>query len=132
MILCFQWQYFLKLSNKGNKFQLYLFLKIMNLSTFLIISVVIAVLGAMIGGSMVVVEKRQTPTSKPQRTGNNKTRTHTSRKQLFVPMISVLGLSIFLLVIGYINANIITSSVGFLLLFFGFGLFGSFLFNELF
>ena len=104
----------------------------MNLSTFLIISVVIAVLGAMIGGSMVVVEKRQTPTSKPQRTGNNKTRTHTSRKQLFVPMISVLGLSIFLLVIGYITANIIISSVGFLLLFFGFGLFGSFLFNELF
>ena len=86
----------------------------MSINTFLIIGVVVALLGTMLGGSMVVVQKRQTPTSKPQRTGDNTPRARPSRKQIFLPMISVLGLSIFLVVIGYTTANIIASSVGFL------------------
>jgi hypothetical protein len=104
----------------------------MNIGTFLIISVVVALLGAMVGASMVVVEKRKTPTARPQRTASNTSKIRPSRKELFIPMISVLGLSIFLLVIGYTTANFIAAAVGFLFLFFGFGLIGSFLFNELF
>ena len=104
----------------------------MSISTFLVISVVVALLGTMIGAATVVVQKRQTSTDKPQRTVVSPTRTRPSRKQIFLPMISLLGLSIFLLLIGYTTANFIAFAVGFLILFLGFGLLGSFLFNKLF
>ncbi len=107
----------------------------MDIGTFLFISVIVALMGAVLGASMVVVEKRQTPTARPTRTartGENATRNRPTRKQIFRPMIGLLGLSIFLLIIGYTNLNIIAFAVGYIFLFFGCGLLGSFLFNELF
>ena len=47
-------------------------------------------------------------------------------------MISLLSLSIFLIVIGYKSLNILSFAVGYVFLFFAFGLLGSFLFNSLF
>ena len=107
----------------------------MNIGTFLFISLLVALLGAMFGASMVVVKKRPTPTDRPTRTARtegNTTRNRPTRKQVFRPMASLLGLSIFLLIIGYTTLNIIAFAVGYLFLFFGFGLLGTFLFNELF
>jgi hypothetical protein len=104
----------------------------MNINTILIISLAVALLGIILGGSMVVTQKRQTPTARPTRSKADNNRTRPSRKQLFVPMISLLGLSIFLIVIGYKSLNIISFAVGYVFLFFAFGLLGSFLFNKLF
>lgn len=47
-------------------------------------------------------------------------------------MAGLLGVSVFLLIVGYTTTNIVAAAVGFLLLFFGFGLLGAFLFNEIF
>ena len=104
----------------------------MNINTILIISLVIALLGTIVGGSMVVTKKRQTSTDRPTRTRGNTNKNRPSRKQVFLPMISMLVLSIFLLFIGYTTLNIIAFAVGYLFLFFSFGFLGSFLFNELF
>ena len=81
---------------------------------------------------MVVVQKRNTPTKRPERTETSPSYQRPSRKEIFLPMVSLLGVSLFLLIIGYTTSNIISAAVGFLLLFFGFGLLGSFLFNNIF
>ena len=104
----------------------------MKIEAYLISGGIIALLGTMIGASMVVTQERETPTQRPQRVAPPANAQRPSRQSLFLPMCGVLGLSIFLLVLGYGTANIVASAVGFLLLFFGFGLLGAFLFNSLF
>lgn len=104
----------------------------MKIEIYLIAGGVIALLGTMIGGAMVVTQNRETPTQRPQRVAPAPDAQRPSRKSLFLPMCGVLGVSIFLLVVGYGMANIVAAAVGFLLLFLGFGLLGAFLFNSLF
>ena len=104
----------------------------MKIEAYLISGGIIALLGTMIGASMVVTQNRETPTQRPQRVAPPANAQRPSRQSLFLPMCGVLGLSIFLLVLGYGTANIVAAAVGFLLLFFGFGLLGAFLFNSLF
>lgn len=99
---------------------------------FVVIGLIVAALGICVGGSMVAYKKRNTPTKKNRRTAPPLESSRPSRKSLVVPMGSVLGMSLFLLIIGYGTMNIIAAAVGFLLLFLGFGLVGSFIFNEIF
>ncbi|ELR99656.1 hypothetical protein [Gloeocapsa sp. PCC 73106] len=100
----------------------------MNLNTFLIIAIAVALIGSMVGASMVAIEKSKNSTT-PQENSN---RNFPSRREIFLPMVSVLGLSFALLIIGYGSGNIVASAVGFLFLFFGFGIVGSFLFRNIF
>ncbi|MGB5593483.1 MAG: hypothetical protein WBM32_02145 [Crocosphaera sp.] len=104
----------------------------MELWIFIVIALIISALGICVGGSMVVYQKRQTPTQRPQRTAPPSDLKKPSRKSLVVPLGSVLGVSLFLLIIGYGTMNIVAAAVGFLLLFLGFGLLGSFIFNQMF
>ncbi|ACB49544.1 hypothetical protein cce_0192 [Crocosphaera subtropica ATCC 51142] len=99
---------------------------------FVVIALIISALGICIGGSMVVYKKRQLPTQKPQRTAPSSHLQKPSRKSLILPMGGLLGVSMFLLIIGYGTMNIVAAAVGFLLLFLAFGLVGSFIFNQIF
>ena len=106
----------------------------MKIETYLIAGVIIALLGTIIGASMVVTQNRETPTQRPQRVAPPANAQRPSRQSLFLPLCGGLGLSILLLVLGLGlgTPNIVAAAVGFLLLFFGFGLLGAFLFNSLF
>lgn len=104
----------------------------MKIEIFIIAGVIIALLGTLIGASMVVTQERPTPTQRPQRVAPSPNVQRPSRKSLFLPMSGLLGVSIFLLILGYGTANIVAAAVGFLLLFLGFGMLGAFLFNTLF
>lgn len=103
----------------------------MSIQIFIIIGLVVAFLGSIIGASMVVTQQRATPTERPQRSEPPPDYNRPSQRKLFLPMVSFLGVSLFLLIVGYAASNIVAASVGFLLLFLGFGLLGSFLFNKI-
>jgi ABC-type multidrug transport system permease subunit len=104
----------------------------MQVWTYLTIGLILAILGALVGASTVVSQKRDTPTQRPERTQPSPHSQRPSRQELFLPMVGLLGVSFFLLIVGYTTINIVAAAVGFLLLFLGFGLLGAFLFNEIF
>ena len=104
----------------------------MRLLIFVIVGIVISILGAFVGAAMTVFEKRRAPTHRPRRQSPPSHYKKPSRKKVVGPMAGVLGLSFFLLTLGYLAQNIIWGSVGFVLLFFGFGFLGAFLYQELF
>ena len=70
-------------------------------SAFLLPGLVLAILGSFVGAAMVVSEKRNTPTERPQRDKPSSKSQRLSRKELFLPMASLLGVSVLLLIIGY-------------------------------
>ncbi len=106
----------------------------MNLQIIIMASITIALLGTMIGTAMVALDKQQFIENKRK---EQEWISHEDalaqgykpppRKRLFLPMIICLGMSLALMIMGYKTGNIIGFSVGFLLLFIGFGLLGAFL-----
>ncbi len=102
----------------------------MRLQFLIIISVVIALLGIMIGAAMVSVDKQKYSRYIEGRVVLDPNYRPPSRRKLFMPMIICLGISLALMIIGYQTGNIIGFSVGFLLLFIAFGLLGAFLLGR--
>ena len=103
----------------------------MRLIIFVIIGITIAALGAAVGAAMTVFQKRESPTHRPIRQTPPSHYEKPSRKKLVRPMATILGLSLLLLILGYLAQNVIWGAVGFVLLFFGFGVLGAFLYQEL-
>lgn len=102
----------------------------MQIQFIIIISIVIALLGTMIGAAMVSVDKQKASSYVNGRLVTDPNYRPPSRRKLFLPMSICLGISLALMIIGYQGGNIIGFSVGFLLLFIGFGLMGAFLLGQ--
>jgi hypothetical protein len=102
----------------------------MRIQIIIIISIVIALLGTMIGAAMVSVDKQKASTYIEGRLITDPNYKPPSRRKLFLPMVICLAISLALMIIGVQSGNIIGFSVGFLLLFIGFGLLGAFLLGR--
>lgn len=100
----------------------------MNLEIKIIIAITIALLGTMVGVSMIAVDKNKYIQSKGKNSAN--LYQPPSRQKVFLPMILTIGLSLSLIIIGYQTGNIILFMSGFLFLFIGFGLLGIFLMSK--
>lgn len=100
----------------------------MNLEIKIIIAITIALLGTMVGVSMIAVDKNKYI----QNYGKNSANSYQppSRKKVFLPMILTIGLSLSLIIMGYQIGNIILFMSGFLCLFIGFGLLGVFFMSK--
>lgn len=100
----------------------------MNLEIKIIIAITIALLGTMVGVSMIAVDKNKYIQSKGKNSAN--LYQPPSRRKVFLPMILTIGLSLSLIIIGYQTSNIILFMSGFLFLFIGFGLLGVFFMSK--